>query len=291
MNSKADVLYASQCILGESPLWHSERKSCFWVDIENGILYEYNWIKQTTRDWKFNYRLTLVLQGKGNQLILALDAKIARFDLETEQIEWLVDVDRDSKIRCNDGACDSQGRLWVGTMHLEQKHGAGALYCIENNLKVHKKLSNTTISNGIAWSLDNKRLYFIDSPTQTVQSFIFEQKTGEIIFEKNVIPIPDEMGSPDGMAIDEEGMLWIAQWGGFGIYRWNPRNGNLIEKIEVPVPQVSSCVFVGENLDYLLITTARENMKDEELKRYPKSGDVFLVRVGVRGVLSNKCGF
>lgn len=291
MNSKADVLYASQCILGESPLWHSERKSCFWVDIENGILYEYNWIKQTTRDWKFNYRLTLVLQGKGNQLILALDAKIARFDLETEQIEWLVDVDRDSKIRCNDGACDSQGRLWVGTMHLEQKHGAGALYCIENNLKAHKKLSNTTISNGIAWSLDNKRLYFIDSPTQTVQSFIFEQKTGEIIFEKNVIPIPDEMGSPDGMAIDEEGMLWIAQWGGFGIYRWNPRNGNLIEKIEVPVPQVSSCVFVGENLDYLLITTARENMKDEELKRYPKSGDVFLVRVGVRGVLSNKCGF
>jgi sugar lactone lactonase YvrE len=65
----------------------------------------------------------------------------------------------------------------------------------------------------------------------------------------------------------------------------------LIEKIEVPVPQVSSCAFIGENLDYLLITTARENMKDEELKRYPKSGDVFLVRVGVRGVLSNKCGF
>ena len=291
MNSKADVLYASQCILGESPLWHSERKSCFWVDIENGILYEYNWIKQTTRDWKFNYRLTLVLQGKGNQLILALDAKIARFDLETEQIEWLVDVETGSETRCNDGACDSQGRLWVGTMHLEQKHGAGALYCIENNLKIHKKLSNTTISNGIAWSLDNKRLYFIDSPTQTVQSFIFEQKTGEIIFEENVISIPHEMGSPDGMAIDEEGMLWIAQWGGFGIYRWNPRNGNLIEKIEVPVPQVSSCAFVGENLDYLLITTARENMKDEELKRYPKSGDLFLVRVRVRGVLSNKCGF
>jgi sugar lactone lactonase YvrE len=291
MNSKADVLYASQCFLGESPLWHSERKSCFWVDIENGILYEYSWLKKTTRFWKFNYRLPLVLQGEANKLILALDAKIARFDLETEQIEWLVDVETGSETRCNDGACDAQGRLWVGTMHLEQKHEAGALYCIENNLKVHKKLSNTTISNGIAWSLDNKRLYFIDSPTQVVQSFIFEQKTGEIIFEKNVISIPHEMGSPDGMAIDEEGMLWIAQWGGFGIYRWNPRNGNLIEKIEVPVPQVSSCAFIGENLDYLLITTARENMKDEELKRYPKSGDVFLVRVGVRGVLSNKCGF
>ena len=97
------------------------------------------------------------------------------------------------------------------------------------------------------------------------------------------------MGSPDGVAIDEEGMLWIAQWGGFGIYRWNPEKGELISKIEVPVPQVSSCAFVGENLDHLLITTARENMKEEELIKYPQSGDAFLVKVDVKGIASNKC--
>lgn len=289
MNMKADVLYPSQCVLGESPLWHAARKCCFWVDIENGVLYEYNWTQQTTRNWKFNYRLTLVLQGKDDQLTLALDAKIASFDLETEKLKWLVDIETDSEIRCNDGAPDTLGRLWVGTMHLEHKNEAGALYCIDPDLKVHKKLNNSTISNGIAWSLDNKRLYYIDSPTQAVQSFIFEEKTGKIIFEKNVISIPNEMGSPDGMSIDEEGMLWIAHWGGFGLYRWNPRNGKLISKIEVPVPQVSSCAFVGENLDYLLITTARENMKEEELKKYPESGDVFLAKTAVKGVLSNKC--
>lgn len=289
MNRKADVLYPSQCVLGESPLWHAARKCCFWVDIENGVLYEYNWTQQTTRNWKFNYRLTLVLQGKDDQLTLALDAKIASFDLETEKLKWLVDIETDSEIRCNDGAPDTLGRLWVGTMHLEHKNEAGALYCIDPDLKVHKKLNNITISNGIAWSLDNKRLYYIDSPTQAVQSFIFEEKTGKIIFEKNVISIPNEMGSPDGMSIDEEGMLWIAHWGGFGLYRWNPRNGELISKIEVPVPQVSSCAFVGENLDYLLITTARENMKEEELKKYPESGDVFLAKTAVKGVLSNKC--
>ncbi len=289
MNIKAEVLYASQCILGESPLWHAERKCCFWADIENGVLYEYNWAQQTTRSWKFDYRLTLVQQGKGNQLILALNTKIARFDLETEHIEWLVDVETGSETRCNDGACDTFGRLWVGTMHLDHKHAAGALYRIDNDLKPHKKLNNTTISNGIAWSLDNKRLYFIDSPTQVVQSFIFEEKTGGIIFEKNVIQIPGEMGSPDGMAIDEEGMLWIAHWGGFGLYRWNPRNGKLMDKIEVPVPQVSSCAFVGEDSDYLLITTARENMKEEEIKKYPESGDIFLVKANVKGMVSNKC--
>ena len=247
-------------------------------------------MSQTARSWKFDYRLTLVVQAEGDQLILALNAKIARFNLETEQLEWLLDVEvPTSGNRCNDGACDSSGRLWVGTMHLEHRHGQGALYCIDNNLVVQKKISNTTISNGIVWSLDNKRLYYIDSPTQVVQSYIFEEKSGEIIFEKNVIQIPNETGSPDGMTIDEEGMLWIAHWGGFGVYRWNPHNGQLIDKIEVPVPQVSSCAFAGENLDYLVITTARENLKEEEIKKYPESGNTFLVKPGVKGIASNIC--
>ena len=289
---KAEVLYPSQCILGESPLWHDERKCCYWVDIENGVLYEYSWLLQTTRFWKFNYKITLVLQGKGNHLILALNAGIARFDLESEQLEWLLDVELPpSENRCNDGACDSLGRLWLGTMHLEHKNGAGALYCIDTNLNVHKKLDHTTISNGLVWTLDNKRLYYIDSPTQVVQSFIFEEESGEIIFEKNVVQIPIEMGTPDGMAIDEEGMLWVAHWGGFGIYRWNPHNGLLIERIELPVPQITSCAFAGENLDYLIITTARENFKEEELKKYPESGNIFLVKAGVKGVATNKCLF
>jgi sugar lactone lactonase YvrE len=289
---KTEVLYPSQCILGESPLWHAERKCCFWVDIENGILYEYNWLLQTTRFRKFNYRLSLVLQGKDNQLILALNSKIARFDLESERLEWLLDVELPpSENRCNDGACDSSGRLWLGTMHLEHKKGAGALYCIDTNLNLHKKLDHTTISNGLVWSLDNKQLYYIDSPTQVVQSFIFEEESGEISFNKNVVRVPVEMGTPDGMAIDEEGMLWIAHWGGFGLYRWNPNNGQLIEKIELPVPQVTSCSFVGENLDYLMITTAKENLNEEELKKYPESGNTFFVKTGVKGVLSNKCLF
>jgi sugar lactone lactonase YvrE len=289
---KAAVLYPSQCILGESPLWHAERKCCYWADIENGVLYEYSWLPQATRFWKFNYKLTLIVQGKGNQLILALNARIALFDLESERQEWLLDVELPSSgNRCNDGACDSYGRLWIGTMHLEHKKGAGALYCIDTNLNIYKKLEHTTISNGIVWSLDKKRLYYIDSPTQVVQSYIFEEESGEIIFEKNVVQIPVEMGTPDGMTIDEEGMLWIAHWGGFGVFRWNPHNGQLIDRITVPVPHITSCAFAGENLDYLIITTARENLKEEELIKYPESGNIFLVKTGVKGIATNKCLF
>lgn len=287
---KVHSLFASQCILGESPLWHAERKCCYWVDIERGVLYEYNWLSKTTRTWKFNKRLGLVREGKDNQLILATDAGIARFDLETEQVSSVVDIESPtSRNRCNDGACDSLGRLWIGTMHLEHKKGAGALYMVDKNLKVHKRLTNTSISNGIAWSADKKHLYFIDSPTRVVQSFFFKEKTGEILFEKKVIEVPAEMGTPDGMAIDEEGMLWIAHWGGFGVYRWNPLNGKLLDKIELPVPQVTSCTFAGENLDELIITSARENLKKEELKKYPESGNIFFVKTYVKGILTNKC--
>jgi sugar lactone lactonase YvrE len=287
---KVKTLFPSECRLGESPLWHAERKCCYWVDIERGILYEYNWLLQTTRSWKFDERLSLVREGKDGQLIIALNAKIARFDLESEQISPLVDIELPaSGNRCNDGACDSLGRLWIGTMHLEKKKGAGALYLVDENLEVHKRFSNTSISNGIAWSLDKKHLYFIDSPTQVVQSFIFHEKSGEIIFEKNVIEVPPEMGTPDGMTIDEEGMLWIAHWGGFGVYKWNPHDGKLLDKIELPVPQVTSCTFAGENLNYLIITSARENLKTEELKKYPESGNVFCVKTPVKGLLMNKC--
>jgi sugar lactone lactonase YvrE len=287
---KVDLLFASQCVLGESPMWHALRKCCYWVDIERGILYEYNWLLQTTRTWNFNERLSLVREGKSNELILALNTTIARFNLETEQLSPILDIESPaSGNRCNDGACDSLGRLWIGTMHLEHRQGAGALYMIDNNLEVHRKVSNTSISNGIVWSADNKRMYYIDSPTQVVQSFIFNEEPGEIIFEKNVIHVPPEMGTPDGMAIDEEGMLWIAHWGGFGVYRWNPVDGKLLDKIELPVPQVTSCTFAGENLDYLIITSARENLKKEELQKYPESGNVFCVKPGVKGILMNKC--
>lgn len=289
---RASVLYPSQCILGEGPIWHAERKCCFWVDIERGILYEYNWMSKVTRTWSFDYKVTMVIQGTNNNLVLGLNGGIARFDLKSERLEWLLDIETELKEnRCNDGACDSQGRLWIGTMHMDFKQGAGSLYCIDKNLNILKKLDKVTISNGIVWSLDNKRLYYIDSPTQVVQSFIFKEETGEISFEKNAIQIPVEMGTPDGMTIDQEGMLWIAHWGGFGIYRWNPLDGKFMDKIEIPVPNVTSCAFAGESLDHLIITTARGNLNEEELKKYPESGNIFWAKADVKGIASNKCIF
>lgn len=288
----ASVLYPSQCYLGEGPLWHAERNSCFWVDIENKKFYEYKWLEKTVQCRSLDYRVSLIVQDKNDHLVLGLEGGIARYNLDEEKLNWLIDIEKEyDKHRCNDGKVDSMGRLWLGTMHRDFNEGAGSLYCVDNNMELQKKQDSVTISNGLAWSPDNTRLYFIDSPTNKVQVFRYNEKSGQIIYERDVIHIPKSMGSPDGMAIDAEGMLWIAHWGGFGVYRWNPLNGKLISKLGLPVPNVTSCAFVGENLDHLLITTARQDLNEEDLKNHPESGHVFIQKVNTKGTLPNKCNF
>ena len=234
----------------------------------------------------------MVCPSTANCLILGLNGGIARFDLNTEKLEWLLDIESEIRgNRCNDAKCDSSGRLWLGTMDITFKPGAASLYCIDKNLNIQTKLRNLTISNGIAWTANNDRMYFIDSPEQTVQSYSFDPGSGDILFERNAVQIPEKMGTPDGMCIDKEGMLWVAHWGGFGVYRWNPENGALLDKIEIPVPHVTSCTFAGEDLDYLIITTARGDLDEEELKKYPESGNVFSLKMKVGGTEPNTCIF
>ncbi len=285
----AAPLYPSQCYLGEGPMWHAARQSCFWVDIEGRKFFEYNWISQQTIVRTLDHRVTLIVQDSNDHLILGLEGGIGHYDLDKEKFTWLTDLEKEKdKHRCNDGKVDAAGRLWVGTLHMDFDEGAGSLYCLDHHLSCTKKHSGLTISNGMAWSADNSRFYLIDSPTNKVMSFLFDAATGNIQFEKDAIIIPKEMGAPDGMAIDSSGMLWIAQWGGSGVYRWNPITGSLIEVLELPVPNVSSCAFVGPDLDHLLITTARQDLSASELAKYPNSGDVFLSKMEVRGVRGEK---
>jgi len=287
----ARLLYASQCFLGEGPCWHPARKSCFWVDIENQRLYEYQWPEgKFVRQWIFHHRVTLVVIGEDGNLLLGMEGGIMRFDPDTGKSRWLLDLEKDLvKHRCNDGGVDRQGRLWVGTLHRDFITGVAALYCIDEDLVPQKRLSGVTISNGMAWSLDDTRLYYIDSPRRCIESYLYDAATGQIEFEKVAVQVPDGIGDPDGMTIDEEGMLWVAHWGSFSVHRWNPRNGQMLDTIRVPAPNVSCCAFAGESLDHLVITTARQDLSLEQLDQYPRSGDTFVVQLPVKGVPEQRC--
>lgn len=285
----AEVLFPSGCVLGESPMWHSKRKSCFWVDIERCRIYEYDWILGSTTQYEIKQKISLVIPGK-DELIVALQGGVFRFDPAQQKLAMITNLGENwTTHRCNDGIADSKGRLWVSTMDLKHLPQKAAVHCV-NNLGLSKKLiENATIPNGMAWSNDGKRLYFIDSPERKIDSYLYEEETGTISFERTAVVIPEHLGLPDGMTIDEQGMLWVALWGGYGVGRFDGQSGDLINFIDIPAPHVTSCAFAGEELDHLIITTATADMTPEELLKFPESGHTFVVKPGVKGIADHLC--
>ena len=285
------LLVKDRSLLAEGPVWSSERNSLFWVDIEGKVLNEFYWKSGEFKKFFLPQRVGFLAEARDNQLILGLQEGLALFDLTSQELVWLQDVEKEQENqRCNDGKCDPQGRLWFGTMHLEARPGAGNLYVFDRQQGLRRKLGGMGIPNGITWSLNKEKLYHIDSNSRSIKSYLFDPSQGSITFEKIAVQVPERFGLPDGMTVDEEGMLWVAHWGGFGVYRWDPNTGQLLAKIDLPVPQVSSCTFGGDAYEYLFITSARINLTEGEQEKYPLSGSVFVVKPGVRGLPPNKFG-
>ncbi|ATP56147.1 regucalcin [Pedobacter ginsengisoli] len=288
----AAVLYPSGCVLGESPMWHNERQSCFWVDIEGCMIYEYSLASKTCSQYQLASRVSLIVKSNtADELILGLQGGVARFNLVTETLSIITaDLNADWKTyRCNDGGCDNMGRLWISTTELKHKADAGALYCVDKNTKVSEKMDKLSISNGMAWTADNKRLYHTDSITGAIKSYLYDELAGDLEFERIVVQVPLEKGLPDGIALDAEGKLWIALWGGYGVGRFDVESGEMIGFIDIPAPNVSSCAFVGEALDRMIITTAKKEMTENDLKEFPQSGHIFIVGPGVTGAQVFNC--
>lgn len=283
----AKVLYRSSCELGESPVWHQERNSCFWVDVESGTIYEYSWIKKSVVKYQLDYRVSMVIPSGTETLVLGLQGGLAEFNLLTKHLTWLPSPAADWGIfRCNDGGADPSGRVWMSTMELNHKKGAGAIYCLDNTGVVTEKISDISIPNGIVWSADHKRMYYTDSEKAEIYSILYNDSRAEVTFEKTAVYIPGELGLPDGMAMDEEGMLWVALWGGYGVGRFDLQTGKMTDFINIPAPHVTSCCFAGKDLNDLIITTARSGMSKEALEAYPESGNIFTAKIKIKGIRS-----
>jgi sugar lactone lactonase YvrE len=277
--------------LGEGSIWNYKTGELWWIDIEGKTLNTYNPTTKVTRTFDVKHRIgTVVPSEDGLSAIIALQTGVWNVNLETEKMTFLVSPETDTaNIRLNDGKCDPAGRFWVGSMHLNQTKYKASLFRItpnENPVILQKMQDSVTISNGIIWSLDEKTMYYIDTDRGDVQAYNYDKKSGNITDERVIITVSDTLGYPDGMTIDSEGMLWIALWNGNGVSRWNPNTGEMLQFIEVPAHNVSSCAFGGENLETLYITSARLDMTDEELKAKPNSGGVFKVVPGVKGIKS-----
>lgn len=211
---------------------------------------------------------------------------IAVLDIDTGELELVCPIEADRPgNRMNDAACDPAGRLWAGTMAFDIKPGAGSLYRIDSSLDVEVVVTDATISNGIGWSPDATTMYYVDSPTEFVDAFDFAVGSGRISGRRHLVDLRGEPGAPDGMTVDDEGHLWVAMWGGAAVLRCRP-DGAIVDRVELPVGQVTSCAFGGPEGDELYITTAAGGLDEDALAVQPLAGSVFRCRPGVSGPLA-----
>lgn len=282
--SSAQLVYDAKATLGEGPVWSPLKQLLFWVDIEGKKLHRYNPINGENRQWRFDGMLGAAVPAENGNLILALESGLASFNTETEVLQQHnVLGNSDPDMRYNDGKVGPNGNFWIGSMHKKFVPKNGNLYRIDRQFNATTQVSGTTISNGMAWSADKKTLYYIDSADRKVYGYDFDIVTSDISNKRVVISVPEQYGSPDGMSIDAEDMLWIAHWGGNCVRRWNPVTGEVLEQVEVDAPHVTSCCFGGKDLDCLYITSARSDLNEEQLQEFPLSGGLFIYHPKVKG--------
>ena len=282
--SEVELVIDSKSELGEGAIWNYRTGELLWIDIKGKILNFYKPLTANNKEMFTGQMIGTVVPTESDMVMVALQNGIYSLDPKTGTKKLIVNPEEDlPNNRFNDGKCDHKGRFWAGTMSTQNEKNVGALYCLDTDSTIRKMIDNVSISNGIVWSLDNTKMYYIDTPTKKVMGYDFSSETGDISNPKVAIEIPENIGSPDGMTIDEEGNVWIALWGGSAVGCWNPETGKLLRTIEVPAKNVTSCAFGDKDLGTLYITTARTGTSDEELIKFPYAGGVFKVKPGVKG--------
>ncbi len=282
---QAQVVHSRQSELGEGSLWDVESQRLYWVDIYQNRVMIFDPTTGNNVEYDVGQSVGTVVLSRGSRLLLGVREGIAAFDPRSAGVEVLHRPEPDSPgNRLNDGKCDPAGRFVVGSMVEEGPPGGAALYSMDAARRVSRILSGVTISNGLVWSADAATMYYIDTPTRLVERFDYELSTGALSNRRAVTAFDESEGSPDGMTIDFEGALWIAMWGGSGVWRVEPDSGERQLAVSVAATNVTSCAFGGRDLDELYITTARIGLEQAVLARQPDSGSLFKVKLAARGV-------
>lgn len=290
-NFQLELVLDMKATLGEGPCWDRNSGVLYWVDIQENAVHRYDPRQGTNRTIRLDQMVGAAVPRAGGGLVLAMQHGFHLLDLETERLTFIADPEQDlPNNRFNDGKCDAAGRFWAGTMSFAENEPVAALYCLETDGTVRQALTGVIVSNGIGWSPDGGTMYYIDSMTRRVAAYDFEAETGSLSNGRTVVTIAPDGGYPDGMSVDEEGMLWIAQWDGWQVSRWNPATGEQLDSIRVPAARVTSCAFGGPNNDELYITTARTGLSDEALAEQPHAGGLFRAKPGVAGVPTHRYG-
>ncbi|XP_064110781.1 regucalcin-like isoform X2 [Macrobrachium nipponense] len=274
--------------LGEGPHWEENNQSLLFVDIMSCELHRYFPASGRHQILHINdcgtgksVGFVVPLEGDPNLLVVGLGRSLAVVEWSPNDVDdktvdpkvVLQTVDEGNPTnRFNDGKCDPCGRLWAGTMGYETVPGQpdlhkGSLFSLDSKLSISQCLQKISISNGLAWTHDRKTFYYIDSLEYSVDAFDYNETTGEIGNRRKVLDYKSSglaKDIPDGMCIDVDGNLWVANFYGKKVICIDPRAGKIIQTIEMPAQNMTSVCWGGPNYDILYATSSRTGVSPDD---------------------------
>lgn len=265
----ASLWVEAGCELAEGPVWDARARRLSFVDILSGRLHRVDGggRLETLAELDRPLGAALPSQREGEYLLVTREGfRIRRVDGTIEPLLGLLDDRPD--LRFNDAKCDSRGRCLAGTLSMRAERGQGTLFRLDDGPAATAVLTGVGLSNGLGWSPEGTSLYFADTDAGAVTRHAYDPDSGTV---GPAIPFVS-MPSPDGLCVDESGAVWVASWDGGRIDRYTP-DARLDTVVELPVPHVTSCAFMG---DTLVITTARGSGPVAA-----HAGDLFVVEPGV----------
>jgi sugar lactone lactonase YvrE len=270
--------------VGEAPHWDERAKTLLFVDLTGGVVFRYGQSGEQLGSFSVGQEVGAVVPRRGGGLVLAVRDGIAVASDTGEGFELAAPVERQiTGNRMNDAKCDPAGRLFAGTTAFDFAPHSAALYRVEPDWSFERVVRDVTQSNGIAWSPDGSRMYFIDSATQGVDVFDYDASSGSAVGRRRLVTIERALGVPDGMTVDNRGNLWVACFGGAAVRCFSPE-GEQLGQVLFPVSQVTSCVFGGPGLADLYVTSAAYRLSTGQLKKEPHAGATFVCRPGAVGM-------
>jgi sugar lactone lactonase YvrE len=272
---RLDVAVGAAAVLGEGPTWDGATGTLLWVDILACEVHRFD--PAAGRDTVLARTPQHVGAAKpraAGGVVVNLRDGIGRYGADGA-FDWLATLGGDG-VRGNDAAVDADGRLWAGTMRYDERPGGGRLYRVDPGGEVVTVLPEVSISNGIGWSPDGRRMYYVDTPTRRVDVFDVDRDTGLVARRRQFIDLARAPGFPDGLAVDADGCLWVAMWDGGAVHRYTP-DGVVDRVVGVPATRSTSCAFGGPGLGDLYITSATAGLDPAKLAAEPLAGSVFVL--------------
>lgn len=274
MAAGLEVAHRAGALLGEGPTWDGESGRLLWVDILASEVHSFDPASRQDSVFRTQQHVGAAKPRAGAGLVVNLRDGVGLYDRDGS-FRWLADLAVEG-CRGNDAAVDAAGSLWAGTMRYDEAPGGGRLYRVAPGSEVVTVLDGVTVSNGVGWSPDGRRMYYADTPTRRLDVFDVDPGTGLVAGRRPFLELEGVAGFPDGLAVDAEGCVWVAFWDGGAVRRWTPA-GELDRTVEVPAARTTACAFGGPGLEDLYITTATVGLDAGQLAAQPLAGSIFVL--------------